>query len=258
MGRHAGSILLAAATGVALVWLARWERSEPVRKVTAPGSRVARIADARAEGPAVARRAPELSAAAPGSGSTGDTERGAAAGSAVVEHAAIASATPPPPLPIPAGAEPPSSAAASAHPSPLDTLLDSVRISCQFDPGNGSEWPGGNMTVHGASWQGGPITYDSIDTHAGSAQMEGTQGATGSQTGETDVRVVATPTGLHFAGFTPRGDLVVTSVFAALDTAGHFIAVMSRHGAALQHESAQFYGSCSSILAQLGSTGRSP
>jgi len=246
MRRHAGSILLAFATGLALVWLARWERRAPVREVHGVASSI---------GPRL--QAPALSASVPpgpAQGSAPLKRTSAAAASAGMSVAAAEQGPAPsyanPPL-IPAARNSPAgAAAASGRPAALDALLKSATLSCRFDPGNGSEWRGGNMTVHSASWQGGPIIYDSIDTQSGSAQMEGTQGATGSQTGETDVHVVATATGLHFAGFTLRGELVVTTVYAALDAGGHYMAVMSRHGADLQHESAQFYGSCDTTLVQ--------
>jgi hypothetical protein len=54
--------------------------------------------------------------------------------------------------------------------------------------------------------------------------------------------------GLHFIGLTPRDELVTVSVFAADDSSGHYLAVMSRHGAQLAHESAQFYSACDTGL----------
>jgi hypothetical protein len=98
--------------------------------------------------------------------------------------------------------------------------------------------------AHTAAFQGGEIVFQGVDVASGAAEMTGTQGATGSLQGETDVRVTATDSGLHFSGFTPRGELVLTSVYGAVDSSGRYLAVMSRHGTALAHESAQFYGNC--------------
>ncbi|TLZ17870.1 MAG: hypothetical protein E6K30_08605 [Gammaproteobacteria bacterium] len=102
--------------------------------------------------------------------------------------------------------------------------------------------------MHTAAWQGDEIVFESVDLEAEKAEMTGTQGATGSSAGKTDVRVTATDTGLHFSGFTPRGKLVVTSVFGAVNGSGRYLAVMSRHGTQFDHESAQFYGSCDTGL----------
>jgi hypothetical protein len=74
--------------------------------------------------------------------------------------------------------------------------------------------------------------------------MKGTTGSTGTLDGSIDIRVTATNIGLHFSGFNGRGELIALTVFGALDSAGHYLAVLSMHGSALEHESAQFYGGC--------------
>jgi hypothetical protein len=127
---------------------------------------------------------------------------------------------------------------------PLQRLLDAVRISCQFDPGYGAQWNNGRVSILGATWQGGPIMYDQIAMSDGTAFMLGSEGATGSKTGEVKVRVAATRTGLHFSSFVPRGDLVSTTVFAAQDDKQRFIAVMSLHAPGFNHNSSQFHGVC--------------
>lgn len=127
---------------------------------------------------------------------------------------------------------------------PLQRLLDAERISCQFDPGYGGYWNNGRVSVGSAAWQGGPILYDQIAMSDGTALMLGSEGATGSNTGEVKVRVAATRTGLHFSSFVPRGDLVSTTVFAAQDDKQRFIAVMSLHAPGLNHNSSQFHGVC--------------
>ena len=80
--------------------------------------------------------------------------------------------------------------------------------------------------------------------------MTGSTGATGSLDGETDARVTATDSGLHFSTFTPKGELVVTSVYAAADGTGRYLAVISRHGTEFDHESAQVYGTCDTGLSK--------
>ena len=50
--------------------------------------------------------------------------------------------------------------------------------------------------------------------------------------------------GLHFSGFKPDGELLAMTVFGALDQAGRYRAVLSLHGTKFDHESAQFYGWC--------------
>jgi hypothetical protein len=106
-------------------------------------------------------------------------------------------------------------------------------------------WPNGKAEVGSVAWHGGPVVYQAIDIGAETAQ-----GPIGSLTGETDVRVTATNTGLHFSGFTRNGELVVTSVFGDVDRSGRYLAVMSRHGLRSDHESAQVYGSCDTGLSR--------
>jgi hypothetical protein len=126
----------------------------------------------------------------------------------------------------------------------MQRLLDAVRISCQFGPGYGALWKDGQATTVTSSWQGGPIMYDQIAMSEGAAMMVGSEGATGSKTGEVKVRAAATKTGLHFSSFVPRGDLISTTVFAALDDKQRFIAVMSLHSTGFNYNSSQFHGVC--------------
>lgn len=86
--------------------------------------------------------------------------------------------------------------------------------------------------------------YDQITLAEGNAMMVGSEGATGSNTGEVKVRVAATRAGLHFSGFVPRGDLISTTVFAALDDKQRYLAVMSMHSPGFNHNSSQFHGVC--------------
>ncbi len=130
------------------------------------------------------------------------------------------------------------------RPAPLNALLNASIVRCDFDPGAGAYWSEGNVHTHGVSYSGGQIVYQSIDIQSGTAQMTGMPGATGSTTGELDVRVSANDAGVHFAGFTPAGSLIVTSVYATVDQSGRYSAVMSRHGQGPGHESIQVYGAC--------------
>lgn len=132
----------------------------------------------------------------------------------------------------------------SSRPSSLASLLRTFTLECVFDPGYGVHWEGGKAEPGPVVWHGGPLVYETIDLDAGTAQLTGSQGSTGSLEGRIEQRVVATNTGLHFSGFNHNAELVVTSVFGAIDTAGRYMAVMSRHGLRDNHESAQVYGSC--------------
>lgn len=134
----------------------------------------------------------------------------------------------------------------ASRPAELAALLRAVSIDCEFGPGGGGQWPNGKLNVHGASWQGGPIAFEAVDIEAGTAQMQGSVGATGSLDGKSEVRATAANQALHFSGITPKGELVVVSVFAKTNEPSRHLAVISRHGTQLDHESAQFYGTCDS------------
>lgn len=129
----------------------------------------------------------------------------------------------------------------------LDDLMGAISISCQFDSGQGAAWRGNSFSIMSASWQGGLIVYDSMDFAASSARMTGSEGSTGSPTGEAKLRVAVTDNGLHFTAFNPRGDLVSTTVFPTTDKQGRYIAVMSTHSKEFGHHSSQFYGLCDTL-----------
>ena len=132
----------------------------------------------------------------------------------------------------------------AATPTPQDALLDAFRVRCTFGAGAGGNWPAGRLMSHTAAWQGGPIDFDSIDLTASTARMLNDSGVTGSTDGALDVRVTPTGTGLHFTAFNPRGDLLLTSVYAERNASGAHRAVFTMNGRGLNNESAQFYGSC--------------
>jgi len=92
-----------------------------------------------------------------------------------------------------------------------------------------------------------PVTYDAIDITAGKARMTGSVGATGSREGVLDMQMVTTHAGLHFSAVNSRGELLVTTVFGALDEGNHHRAVMSVHGRQADEGSFQVYGSCDAI-----------
>lgn len=106
-------------------------------------------------------------------------------------------------------------------------LMNSANITCEFGSGNSGSVLA--PPVGSAEWQGGPIIYHSINVDTGTARMSGTIGATGSQTGETDVRVGATANALHFYGLSPIGNFVVVSIFNIRNNSGDYAAIMSRH-----------------------------
>ncbi len=130
--------------------------------------------------------------------------------------------------------------------TPLQDLLNSSSIGCTFGAGNSAEWPNGKIRVGTSAWQGGPVNFESIDIGAGTAQMIGS-GVTRMQNASVGVTVAPTDGGLNFSGIVGHGTLVVTTVFSGLDAAGHHIAVISSHGL-IGLESAQFYGTCDTVL----------
>lgn len=135
-------------------------------------------------------------------------------------------------------------AARLPEPSPLDKLLDAFRVRCAFGAGAGGHWPAGKLFPHTAAWQGGPLDFENIDLTGLTARMVGNEGVTGSVQGVLEVRVTPTATGLHFAAFNPRGDLILTSVYGVRDASGAHRAVLTMNGQGMDNESAQFYGSC--------------
>lgn len=126
----------------------------------------------------------------------------------------------------------------------LSKLLDSIGIRCSFGAGNntGTRF-GAELSNGSASWQGGPITFDSFNAAEGSARMTGSVGATGSQSGELKVNLIAEETKLHFVGILSNGNLVSTTVFTNLDEQHRHIAVMSRHEGRFNYGD-QFLGTC--------------
>jgi hypothetical protein len=129
--------------------------------------------------------------------------------------------------------------------APLTGLLNSEEISCRFDPGNASRVNGPNISMYELADR--PITYDSIDITAGKARMTGSVGATGSREGVLEMQMVATHAGLHFSAVNSRGQLLVTTVFGALDEGDRRWAVMTVHGRQADDGSFQVYGSCDAI-----------
>jgi hypothetical protein len=77
--------------------------------------------------------------------------------------------------------------------------------------------------------------------------MTGSVGATGSREGFLDMQMVATHAGLHFSAVNSREELVLTTVFGALDEGDRRWAVMTVHGRQADDGSFQVYGSCDAI-----------
>lgn len=123
-------------------------------------------------------------------------------------------------------------------------LHDAYRISCQFGTGVNGQVSEGTFETSGASWQGGIITFDVLDADAGRATMSGTAGATGSPSGNVEVRMAETDAGLSFSSLVPRGDLISTTVFSQRNSLGDYVAVMSTHAVRSGHMASQFYGTC--------------
>jgi len=132
----------------------------------------------------------------------------------------------------------------AADKDPLANLLNSMKIWCRFAPGNGAWLREDSISMYELAYQGGPIGYDSIDINSGTARMTGSEGATGSLEGALDVSATATRAGLHFSAFNSRGELLVTTVFGAVDKHGRHLAVMTTHGTRDLDGSFQIYGAC--------------
>ena len=131
--------------------------------------------------------------------------------------------------------------------APLTGLLSAEKISCRFDPGDAARTNGPNISMY--ELHDRPVTYDSIDITAERARMTGGIGATGSREGVLDVQMVATHAGLHFSAVNSRGELLVTTVFGALDESDRHWAVMTVHGRQADDASFQVYGACEAIPA---------
>jgi hypothetical protein len=123
-------------------------------------------------------------------------------------------------------------------------LQKSMKLWCKYDPGNGAHLRDGIITKYDLAYQGGPVTFESIDIGSGTARMTGSSGATGSNEGILDVLASTTHAGLHFSAVNSRGELVVTTVFGAVDKNGRHPSVMTTHGMHAFNGSYQIYGSC--------------
>ncbi|MFL6618345.1 MAG: hypothetical protein ACJ8MH_07065 [Povalibacter sp.] len=131
-----------------------------------------------------------------------------------------------------------------------DSVLgQSGRIVCEFSVGsNAMPRNGRSPASDGAVWQGGAITYDRINFAEGTAQMLGSVGATGSQEGHADARVIARGPRVDFLVSLPSGGMVFTTIFGESSENGRYVAVMSRHeglrAPGTGTYGAQFIGSC--------------
>jgi hypothetical protein len=137
-----------------------------------------------------------------------------------------------------------------ARPAPLDGLLNASSLRCDIEVAHGANWSQGRPTLHGISYQGGPFSFESIDLHAETAMMSGGSGVTGSLSGELEMRTTAGNKGLTFSAFTRHGDLLIVTVYPALDSNGRYRTVMTTFGDQYDHETAQFFGACDITLMQ--------
>lgn len=138
----------------------------------------------------------------------------------------------------------PDTSSESTKSAPTADLAKSIKLWCRYDRGNGAHQREGTTSMYDLAYQGGPITYESIDLAAGTARMTGSEGATGSNEGILDVLAASTRIGLHFSAVNSRGELIVTTVFGAVDKSGHHPSVMTTHGKTAFNGSYQTYGSC--------------
>jgi hypothetical protein len=137
-----------------------------------------------------------------------------------------------------------------ARPAPLNGLLNASSLRCDIDVAHGANWSQGKASLHAINYGGGPFSLDSIDLEAETAMMSGGSGVTGSLTGELEMRTTAGSKGLTFAAFTRHDDLLMVTVYPALDSTGRYRAVMTMFGDQFEHETAQFYGGCNISLTQ--------
>jgi hypothetical protein len=119
-----------------------------------------------------------------------------------------------------------------------------MKLGCKCDPGNGAWLRDGNIAKYDLAYQGGPVTFETIDLTAGTARMTGGAGATGSIEGILVVLASTTRAGLHFSAVNSRGELVIATVFGAVDKNGRHLSVMTTHGMHHFNGSYQIYGSC--------------
>ena len=137
-----------------------------------------------------------------------------------------------------------------SRPAPLNTLLDASSLRCDIDVAHGANWSQGKAGLHAINYQGGPFALESIDLEAETATMSGGSGVTGSLGGELEMRTTAGNKGLTFSAFTRHGDLLIVTLYPALDSTGRFRTVMTMFGDQFDHETAQFFGGCDITLAQ--------
>ena len=135
------------------------------------------------------------------------------------------------------------------RPAPLTRLLDASSLRCDIEVAQGANWSQGTASLHAINYQGGPFSLDSIDLAAETAMMSGGSGVTGSVSDELEMRTTAGDKGLTFSAFTRYGDLLIVTVYPALDSRGRYRTVMTTFGDRFDHETAQFFGACDVSLA---------
>jgi hypothetical protein len=137
-----------------------------------------------------------------------------------------------------------------ARPAPLAGLLNASTLGCDIDVAHGANWSQGKATLHGINYQGGPFSLESINLDAETATMSGGSGVTGTLSGELEMRTTAGNKGLTFSAFSGHGNLLIVTVYPALDSTGRYRAVMTTFGDQYDHETAQFFGACGITLTQ--------
>jgi hypothetical protein len=137
-----------------------------------------------------------------------------------------------------------------ARPAPLNGLLNASSLRCDIEVAHGANWSQGKANLHAISYQGGPFYFESIDPDAGTATMSGGSGVTGSMSGELEMRTTTGNKGLTFSAFTRYGDLLIVTVYPALDSRGQYRTVMTTFGDRFDHETAQFFGGCEVSLSK--------
>lgn len=124
-----------------------------------------------------------------------------------------------------------------------ERLVSATSLRCELTKGTQASWDSGDLTLaQSDSGASGEVTFDSINHKRGTARLIANAGA-------TDVKVMASSTGLTFVEKTDVGNWNFTTVFAHYDAPGsrRFVVVESRHttlSTLIGPFPSQYYGSC--------------
>ena len=110
-------------------------------------------------------------------------------------------------------------------------------LRCTFGPGAVGDWRAGTVKLVNDRYDA-TVQFDSINVKSGSARVIGNIGA-------GDIAVLLTRVGLTFMDTRETFETVtITTVFGRKAKSGDYIAVTSRHFAALVPTPSQYHGTC--------------